>query len=44
MLNGNNSSPLEPPVSIADLLGTDEGADIAFEAERLGLIARAAEL
>ncbi len=32
------------PVTIVDLLSTDEGADIAFEPERLGLIARSAEL
>ena len=44
MLNGSKSSPCEQPVSIADLLGTEEGADIAFEPERLGLIARAPEL
>ena len=28
------------PVTIVDLLGTDEGADIEFEPERLGLTAR----
>jgi plasmid stability protein len=32
------------PVTIVDLLSTDEGADIEFEPERLGLTARAAEL
>jgi plasmid stability protein len=32
------------PVSIIDLLSTDEGADIDFEPERLGLTARTAEL
>jgi plasmid stability protein len=32
------------PVSIVDLLSTEEGADIEFEPERLGLTARAAEL
>ncbi|MGQ0467240.1 MAG: FitA-like ribbon-helix-helix domain-containing protein [Sporichthyaceae bacterium] len=32
------------PVSIVDLLSTDEGADIEFEPERLGLTARTAEL
>ena len=31
-------------VTIVDLLSTDEGADIEFEPERLGLTARAAEL
>lgn len=34
----------EEPVTIVDLLGTDEGADIDFEPERLGLTARTAEL
>ena len=29
---------------MVDLLGTDEGADIDFEPERLGLTARSAEL
>jgi antitoxin FitA len=32
------------PVTIVDLLGTDEGADIEFEPERLGLTARSAQL
>lgn len=32
------------PVTIVDLLGTDEGADIEFEPERLGLTARSAHL
>lgn len=32
------------PVTIVDLLGTDEGADVEFEPERLGLTARSAEL
>lgn len=32
------------PVSIIDLLSTDEGADIDFEPERLGLTGRDAEL
>lgn len=32
------------PVTIVDLLSTDEGADIEFEPERLGLTARTAEL
>lgn len=32
------------PVTIVDLLSTDEGADIDFEPERLGLRARSAEL
>ncbi len=32
------------PVSIVDLLSTDEGADVDFEPERLGLTARSAEL
>lgn len=32
------------PVTIVDLLSTDEGADIDFEPERLGLTARTAEL
>lgn len=30
--------------TLVDLLGTDEGADIDFEPERLGLSARSAEL
>ena len=33
----------EPP-TLVDLLGTDEGADIDFEPERLGLTARTPEL
>jgi len=32
------------PVTIVDLLGTDEGADIEFEPERLGLTGRSAQL
>jgi plasmid stability protein len=32
------------PVALVDLLGTDEGIDIDFEPERLGLTARAADL
>lgn len=32
------------PVTMVDLLGTDEGADVEFEPERLGLIARTPEL
>lgn len=32
------------PLTIVDLLGTDEGADIEFEPERLGLAARSAQL
>ena len=32
------------PVTIVDLLGTDEGAEIEFEPERLGLTARSAQL
>ena len=32
------------PVTIVDLLGTDEGADIEFEPERLGLSVRTPEL
>ena len=32
------------PVTIVDLLGTDEGADIDFEPDRLGLTARSAQL
>lgn len=32
------------PVTILDLLSTDEGADIEFDAERLGLTARTPEL
>jgi len=32
------------PVTIIDLLSTDEGDDIEFEPERLGLTARTAEL
>lgn len=32
------------PVTLVDLLGTDEGADIEFEPERLGVTARTAEL
>lgn len=32
------------PVTIVDLLSTDEGADIELELERLGLTARSAQL
>ncbi|KHL17786.1 plasmid stability protein [Mumia flava] len=32
------------PVTIVDLLSTDEGADIDFEPDRLGLTARTPEL
>lgn len=32
------------PATIVDLLGTDEGAHIEFEPERLGLSARSAHL
>lgn len=32
------------PVTLVDLLGTDEGVDIEFEPGRLGLAARTAEL
>jgi plasmid stability protein len=32
------------PVTIIDILSTDEGADIDFEPERLGLTARSADL
>jgi antitoxin FitA len=32
------------PVTLVDLLSTDEGADIEFEPEHLGLTARTAEL
>lgn len=32
------------PISIVDLLGTDDGADFEFEPERLGLTARSAQL
>ncbi len=34
----------DEPVTIIDLLSTDEGADIDFEPEHLGLTARSAEL
>ncbi len=34
----------DEPVTIVDLLGTDEGSDIEFEPERLGLTARSAQL
>ncbi|MFY0409159.1 FitA-like ribbon-helix-helix domain-containing protein [Solicola sp. PLA-1-18] len=34
----------DEPVTIVDLLGTEEGADIEFEPERLGLTARTAHL
>ncbi|MFC9555188.1 Arc family DNA-binding protein [Rhodococcus sp. NPDC056960] len=32
------------PVALVDLLSTDEGADIEFEPERLGVTARTAQL
>ncbi len=32
------------PVTIVDRLGTEDGADIEFEPERLGLTARSAQL
>ncbi|MFT4081886.1 MAG: Arc family DNA-binding protein [Nocardioides sp.] len=32
------------PVTLVDLLGTDEGADIEFEPERLGLTPRTPDL
>ena len=32
------------PVTIVDLLGADDGADIEFEPERLGLTARSVQL
>ena len=32
------------PLTLVDLLGTDEGADIDFEPERVGLTARTPEL
>jgi plasmid stability protein len=32
------------PVSIVDLLSTDEGVDIEFEPDRLGMTARSAQL
>ena len=32
------------PVSLVDLLGVDDGADIEFEPERLGLTARTPDL
>lgn len=32
------------PVTLVDLLGMDEGADIEFEPQRLGLTARTPEL
>lgn len=32
------------PITLVDLLGTDEGADIEFEPERLGLTARTPDL
>jgi antitoxin FitA len=34
----------DEPVTIVDLLGTDEGGDIEFEPGRLGLTARSAQL
>ena len=34
----------DEPVTIVDLLSTDEGADIDFEPGRLGLTARSAQL
>jgi len=32
------------PITIVDLLGTDDGADIEFGPERLGMTARSAQL
>lgn len=32
------------PVTLVDLLGMDDGADIEFEPERLGVTARSADL
>ena len=32
------------PATLVDLLGTDEGADIVFEPDRLGLTARTPDL
>jgi antitoxin FitA len=32
------------PVTLVDLLGTDEGADIEFDPQRLGLTARTPDL
>ena len=32
------------PITIVDLLGTDDGPDIEFEPERLGLMARSTQL
>lgn len=32
------------PITLVDLLGTDEGADIEFEPQRLGLTARTPDL
>lgn len=34
----------DEPITLVDLLSTEEGADIEFEPERLGLTARSAEL
>ena len=34
----------DEPITIVDLLSTDEGADIEFDPERLGLTARSAHL
>jgi antitoxin FitA len=34
----------DDPVTIVDLLGTEDGADIEFEPERLGLTPRSAQL
>jgi antitoxin FitA len=34
----------QDPVTLVDLLGTDEGADIEFEPQRLGLTSRAVDL
>ncbi|THJ66013.1 antitoxin [Arthrobacter echini] len=35
---------MDEPVTLVDLLGTDDGADIDFEPDRLGLTARSADL
>lgn len=39
-----NQDLSEQPATIVDLLGADEGADVDFDPERLGLTARSAEL
>lgn len=37
-------SLMSEPTSLVDLLATDEGAEIDFEPQRLGLVDRAADL